>query len=103
MTSQPGKKTNAMHRLPNISRSKPNKIMKFGYLIEYNMRNVFNKKSYSKCGGETILRTFSKKTELSISLDQQSKVLYCLFYCMPTWGLWKYIETKPQITCFYLI
>ena len=27
--------------------------MKFGQLIECNMRNVFLQKSYSKCGGET--------------------------------------------------
>ena len=27
--------------------------MKFGQLIEYNMRNTFHEKSYTKCGGET--------------------------------------------------
>ena len=53
--------------------------MKFGQLIEYNMRNISLKKSYSKCGGETIPRPFSKKSKLSISLDQYSKVLYSLF------------------------
>ena len=26
--------------------------MKFGQLIEYNMRNIFLEKSYTKCGGE---------------------------------------------------
>ena len=41
--------------------------MKFGQLIEYDMRNTFLEKSYSKCGGETILRPFSKKPKLSIS------------------------------------
>ena len=25
--------------------------MKFGQLIEYNMRNIFPEKSYAKCGG----------------------------------------------------
>ena len=44
--------------------------MKFGQLIEYNMRNIFVEKSYTKCGGETILRTFSKKSKLSLCLDQ---------------------------------
>ena len=53
--------------------------MKFGQLIEYNMRNIFVEKSYTKCGGETIPRPFSKKSKLSISLDQYSKVLYILF------------------------
>ena len=37
MRSQPGKQATAIHILPNISRSKDNKIMKFGQIIEYNM------------------------------------------------------------------
>ena len=53
--------------------------MKFGQLIEYNMRNIFLEKSYTKCGGETISRPFSKKLKLSMSLHQYSKVLYILF------------------------
>ena len=44
--------------------------MKFGQLIEYNMRNVFAKKSYSKCTAETIPRPLSKKSKSSISLNQ---------------------------------
>ena len=42
----------------------------FGQLLEYNMRNIFVEKSYTKCGEETIPRSFSKKLKLSISLDQ---------------------------------
>ena len=54
--------------------------MKFGQLIEYDMRNIFlDKVSYAKCGGETSPRTFSKKSKLSIFLDEQSKVSYSLF------------------------
>ena len=68
-----------IHILPNISRSKGNQTMKFGQLIEYNMRNIFLEKSYTKCGRETILRPFSKKLKLNVSLDQYSKVLYILF------------------------
>ena len=34
--------------LPNISRCKDNQTIKFGQLIEYNMRNVFLEKSYTK-------------------------------------------------------
>ena len=52
--------------------------MKFGQLIEYNMRNIFLEKSYTKCGGETIPRPFSKKSKLSKSLDEYFKVLYIL-------------------------
>ena len=70
MTSQPGQQTIAIHILPNISRSKGNQAMKFGQLIEYNMRNIFVEKSYTKCAGETISRSLSKISKLSISLDQ---------------------------------
>ena len=52
MTSQPGQPTIAIHILPNISRSKGNQTMKFGQLVEYQMRNIFLEKSYTKCGGE---------------------------------------------------
>ena len=44
--------------------------MKFGQLIEYNMRIISVEKSYRKCGGENIPRPFSEKQKLSISLDQ---------------------------------
>ena len=44
--------------------------MKFSQLIDYDMRNIFLQKSYTKCGGETSPRPFSKKLKLSISLDQ---------------------------------
>ena len=48
--------------LTNISRSKGNQTFKFGQIIEYNMRNIFLE--------ETIPRPFTKKSKLSISLDQ---------------------------------
>ena len=48
MTSQPGSQTIAIHALPNISKSKDNQTMTFGQLIEYNMRNIFFEKSYTK-------------------------------------------------------
>ena len=59
-----------MHILLNISRNKGNQTMKFGQLREYNMRNNFLEKSQTKCGVETIPRPYSKKSKLSISLDQ---------------------------------
>ena len=70
MTSQPGKQTIAIHILPDISRSKVKQIMKFGQLIEYNMKYIFLVESYIKCGGETSPRPFTKKSKLNISLDQ---------------------------------
>ena len=81
MTSQPGKQTIAIHILPNISRSKGNQIMKFGQLIEYNMRNIFRQKSYTKSGEETIPRSFSKKSNLAcVWIDSLKFVCLFLFY-----------------------
>ena len=69
MTSQPGYQAIVMHILPNILRSKSNQTMTLGQLIAYNIRNIFLEKSYTKCGGQTIPRPFSKKSKLSIYLD----------------------------------
>ena len=70
MTSQPGNQTIAINILPNISESKGNQTMRFGQLTEYNMRNMFLKKSYTSYSEKTIPRPLSKKSNLSISLDQ---------------------------------
>ena len=43
MASQPGKQTNAIHILLNISINKDRQKIKFGQLIEYDMRNIFLK------------------------------------------------------------
>ena len=53
--------------------------MKLGQVIEYNMTNIFVEKSYKKCAVDTIPGPLSKKSKLSISLDQQCKVLNSLF------------------------
>ena len=47
--------------------------MKFGQLIEYNMRNIFVKKSYRNCAGETIPVRLPKKLKLSILLINSVK------------------------------
>ena len=44
--------------------------MKFGQLIEFDMRNNFLEISYTKCGGEISPRPFYEKLKLSVSLDQ---------------------------------
>ena len=44
--------------------------MKFGRLIECNLRNISLKKSYAKCGEDTSPRPLPEKLKLSISLDQ---------------------------------
>ena len=43
------------------------------------MGNIFLKKSYTECGGETNRRPFTEKLKLGILLDKWSKVLYSLF------------------------
>ena len=52
MTSQTRKQRITIHILLNITRSNGSQTMKFGQLIEYNTRNIFNEKSFTKCGGE---------------------------------------------------
>ena len=61
MTSQPGQKTITIYTLSHISRTKGNQAMKFGQLIEYNVKNIFLEKRYTKYGRETILRPFYNK------------------------------------------
>ena len=69
MTLQPGRRIIAIHILSNISRSKDNQTMKFGQLIEYNMRNIFRETSY-KIRRRNYSQTLFLKSKLSISLDQ---------------------------------
>ena len=73
-----------MHILPNISRTKGNQTTKSGQLKEHNLKNIFVEKSYTKCAAETIPRPLSKISKLSISLDQQCKVLNSLFLLYAT-------------------
>ena len=68
-----------MHMLTNILRSKDNQAMKTDQLLEYNLRNIFLEKSYTKYGAKTFPKPFSKKSKLGISLDRHSKFLYILF------------------------
>ena len=78
MSSQPGKQTIIICILPNTSRSNGNQAMEMCQLTEYNMRNTFLEKSYTKCVEETIPRPFSKKSKWNLSLNLQSKFLYSL-------------------------
>ena len=75
ITSQTGQTIIAIRTLPNISRSKGIQTMKFGQLIEFNMRNIILEKSYEKCAGEAGPRSFYKKSKSSISLVQQCEML----------------------------
>ena len=63
MTSQPGKQTIIMYILPNISSSRGNQTMKFGQLIEYDMKNIFLENSCIKYVEKTSPRHLPRKIE----------------------------------------
>ena len=79
MTSQPGKQTIAIHILLIISRSEGNQTMKFGQLMEYNMRNMLH----------------TKKIEIK-HISGSMKVLYSLFLLYPK-------SRAIEIYCFIAI
>ena len=84
VTSQTGKQTIAIHILSNISRSKSNQTMKFGQLIEYNMKH-FSWKIMHKIWWKNYSQTLFQKIKIEhISELIVYKVLYSLFYCMPS-------------------
>ena len=43
MTSETGQQAITIHRLPDISKTNGSQTMKFGQLIEFNMKNIFLK------------------------------------------------------------
>ena len=62
--------------------------MIFGQLIEHNKKISFLFHIYV---GE---KTFSKKSKLSVSLDQQAEFIKSILTVCPSRWLWKQIETK---------
>ena len=57
--------------------------MKFGQLIECNMRNIFIEKSYTKCGGETSPRPFFWKIKIEhISGSKRSLNVLCSLFLL---------------------
>ena len=102
-TSQTGHQIITIRILSNISRSKGNQSVKFGQLIEHNMRKILFEKSCTNCNGETSPRPFCKQSELSISLGLQFwNVREFVFIAYPSGRLPKDIKTKILTTCFYL-
>ena len=58
--SQAGQQIITVHILPNISRSEDNHVIKFGQLIEYNMRNIFMKNHTQNMMEKLVPDTFIK-------------------------------------------
>ena len=70
MISETGKQTVTIYILLNISKSKGNQTMEIDQLTEYNIRNIFLGKSYTKYGGEAIPRPFSNLSKVNIAMNQ---------------------------------
>ena len=82
----------------------PGNSVKLPYFLQWNKAyETFFLKIIHKMWWKTIPRPFSKK--LNWACFQINSLKFCTvsFYCMPSWVLSKYIETKLQITCLYLI
>ena len=58
MTPSTGNQIITIHVLPNILRSKYDQIMKFGQLMEYNMRNIFLQNSCRRYDREISSRPY---------------------------------------------
>ena len=67
MTSSTGKQTITMHILPNISRSKGNRAMKFDKLVKYDMKDIFLEKPYKRESREKPYKEkpYSRETSFS--------------------------------------
>ena len=90
---------NCNTHLPHISRSKSIQAMKFCQLIEYNMRNSFFEKS--NVLEKLFPDPFLKNQNWAYVWIKSLKLYTVCFYCMPSLGLSKYIETKLQSTWFF--
>ena len=91
MTPQPGKPTMAIKIFPNISKNEGTHTMKFGQLTEYYVINIFLAKSYRKGGEEISPEPFLKNLNIDWINSHSLFLLYAI------------VESKLQITCFYLI
>ena len=60
MTSQAEQQIITIHKLANILRSKGNKTMKLGQLIEYSMINIFLETSYKSVVEKLVPDSFIK-------------------------------------------
>ena len=85
----------------HISRSKGNRTMKFGQLIEYNMK-TFSLKNHTQNMMEKAFPDSFVKYQNWACLWINSLNFYTVYFIVFR-GLSKYAETKLQTTCFYLI
>ena len=69
--------------------------MKFGQLVEYNIRNIFLEQSYTKCGEKTIRRPFLKNQNWEYLWNNSLKFYTICFCRVASSWLSEYIEVKP--------
>ena len=101
MTLQSGKQTFAIHILPCISRSKDNQTVKYGQLIEYNMKRIFLENQTQNIVEKLVPNPFLKNQNWAYLWINSLKFYRVNLYWVPSWGLSKYYETKLQTTYFY--
>ena len=61
-----------MHILPNISRSKDNHVMKYGQLIEYNVRSIFLQNHTENKAGRLVL--YNKNGSRTVAPEENWKL-----------------------------
>ena len=71
MTPHSEKRVNATHIVPHIPRGKGSQKIKFGHLTEYNLRNIFLEKSFTKCG----IKTIAVKNVVRIKIENISGLI----------------------------
>ena len=103
LISKTGHQIITVHILLNVSRSKVKQAMKFGQSIEHTIRNIFLKKSNTRCGGEACLRPFYRKSKSSICLDHQFEMLKSLFVLNVQLEVYQNIFKQVLTTCFYFM
>ena len=91
--------TIAIDILPSKSRCKCNQTMKFGLLIEYNIRNISLEKPYTKYGREIFPNPFLKAKNWAYLWINILKFCTVSFYCVTSWGLSK--ESLFKLCCFF--
>ena len=89
--------------LLNISRSKGNKTMNLGRLIENKMINIFLKNNTQNMMEKLVLDPFMKNQNREYLRINSLKCYEVCFIVCPSRGLSKYIKPKVLITCFCLI
>ena len=75
----------------------------FGQLIEYNTRNIFLGNHTQNVVDNSFPDSFLKNQNWVYLWINSLKFYTVCSYCMPSWWVSKYIETKMQTTCFFLI